>query len=1281
MKRTGLRSFLLLVITIIFVSCPPPVIKLDVLEPVITPECGIFTADVDIEISCATEGASIRYTTDGTTPTSAHGEQYSEAFRITKNTTVQAIAYCNGWNDSSVASSVYIITGTVADPVISPCGGTYSSAQSVEITCTTPGAEIRYTIDGSAPSETEGIVYEGPFTVPASLTVRAVSYLQDWETSGIVTSDFTITGTVAPPVFTPEQGSYTSPRNVEISCATEGASIRYTTNGTPPSETEGALYDGPVSVVDDMTIKAIAYRTGWNASSVAGSAYIITGTVADPVISPCGGTYSSAQSVEITPATPGAEIRYTIDGSSPSATEGIVYEGPFTVPASLTVRAVSYLQDWETSSIVTSDFTITGTVAPPVFTPEQGSYTSPRNVEISCATEGASIRYTTNGTPPSETEGTLYDGPVSVADDMTIKAIAFRTGWNVSVVAGSAYIITGTVADPVISPCGGTYSSAQSVEITPATPGAEIRYTIDGSTPSETEGIVYEGPFTVPASLTVRAVSYLQDWETSGIVASDFTITGTVEDPVITPAGGSSSSVKTVSVSSGTSGASIRYTLDGSKPTETHGLLYTAPFKIDKPTMVKVIAYKNDWISSNVKSSEYIITPFKIGDITYKLRQCYPDELEVKSCDKEASGEVTVLSEFYGFPVTAIGAAAFEVCQYITRITIPDSVKEIGRGAFLLCVNLVEAEIPPTVTSIGDSAFTSCRSLTSMKLPEGIDKINSWVFQNCSALTKIEIPSRVEAIGLSAFEESGLTKIIIPGTVKTIWDKAFYSCSSLTEIVLSSGLTAIEDSAFSQTGIEEITIPDTVTSLGSSIFEYCHNLQRFKLPANISEIPFETFKDCSSLSTVTLPPGIEIICGDAFSACTSLSRVVLSSGLKIIESRAFYDCTVLSEINIPGGVLEIRKSAFNNCGSISSINFPATLAHVGDYAFKDCSGLENIINTNSFDSINYLGEYAFGNCRKLTSFRLPERTTVIREGTFENCMSLLSMNLPSALVSIEKKAFTGCSQLAVSGALPANFKSIGASAFSGCTKLTNMILPESITSLGSSVFSACESLTDMKIPENITEVPNGCFQACTSLETVTLASGSTSIGIEAFWSCEKLKNINFPETLKTIGAGAFVYTDNLDIIKLPDSIEVISSCAFSHSLISTIDGNNDGDTIFPANLKEIGNRAFEYSGLGDQLNPENIILPEGLTTIGEGAFRMNSGIKSINIPAGVSRINDETFMNNRSLKDIFIYRLTAPGLGYNVIDEAGSCSIHIFPGASGYIGGEWDNLTIIEDLR
>ena len=168
-----------------------------------------------------------------------------------------------------------------------------------------------------------------------------------------------------------------------------------------------------------------------------------------PAFTPAEGTYPSAQSVTMTTATEGAEIRYTTDGSAPTSTSGTVYSGPVQVAATATIAAVAHKTGMSDSPVTHATFTITGKVADVSFDPAGGSFDSAATVTLSTVTEGAQIYYTTDGSDPGAGKGTLYAGPVPVAQTQTIKAVGVRQGWADSAMAQALYTIGPAKAEPV----------------------------------------------------------------------------------------------------------------------------------------------------------------------------------------------------------------------------------------------------------------------------------------------------------------------------------------------------------------------------------------------------------------------------------------------------------------------------------------------------------------------------------------------------------------------------------------------------------------------------------------------------------------------------------------------------------------------------------------------------------------------------------------------------------------------------------------------------------------
>ena len=164
--------------------------------------------------------------------------------------------------------------------------------------------------------------------------------------------------TAAAPVFTPAEGTYPSAQSVTITTATDGAEIRYTTDGTAPTSTSGNVYTGPIQVSATTTIAAIAYKTGWGDSPVAHATFTVTGRVADVTFQPAAGAFDSAATVMLTTATDGAQIYFTTDGSDPGPGKGELYAGPISVTETQTIKAMGVRQGWEDSAIASAAYTI-----------------------------------------------------------------------------------------------------------------------------------------------------------------------------------------------------------------------------------------------------------------------------------------------------------------------------------------------------------------------------------------------------------------------------------------------------------------------------------------------------------------------------------------------------------------------------------------------------------------------------------------------------------------------------------------------------------------------------------------------------------------------------------------------------------------------------------------------------------------------------------------------------------------------------------------------------------
>lgn len=156
-----------------------------------------------------------------------------------------------------------------------------------------------------------------------------------------------------------------------------------------------------------------------------------------------------------------------------------------------------------------------------------------------------------------------------------------------------------------------------------------------------------------------------------------------------------------------------------------------------------------------------------------------------------------------------------------------------------------------TVTKIAMWAFNKCNSLTEVTIPNTVIEIDYQAFYYCPNLKKVTIHEGVKTIGQTAFIGcTQLTSITIPSTI-TDMDQAFSGNTALSHVTLTNGISNISSMAFKGcTGLTEIKVPESVGQIGPNAFNGCTNLKRVLLEKNIKTINVNAFKDCTNLSDV-----------------------------------------------------------------------------------------------------------------------------------------------------------------------------------------------------------------------------------------------------------------------------------------------------------------------------------------------------------------------------------------------------------------------------------------------
>lgn len=159
--------------------------------PLFSVPAGGVTAGTKVSITCATDGATIYYTTDGSTPTTSSTE-YTGEITISEAVTIKAFAVKEGLTDSAVSTAAYtIVLPKVATPTFTPAAGAVSSGTTVAIACDTQDSTIYYTTDGSTPT-TSSTEYTEAIEITAATTIKAIAVADGYDNSDVATAAYTI---------------------------------------------------------------------------------------------------------------------------------------------------------------------------------------------------------------------------------------------------------------------------------------------------------------------------------------------------------------------------------------------------------------------------------------------------------------------------------------------------------------------------------------------------------------------------------------------------------------------------------------------------------------------------------------------------------------------------------------------------------------------------------------------------------------------------------------------------------------------------------------------------------------------------------------------------------------------------------------------------------------------------------------------------------------------------------------------------------------------------------
>ena len=558
----------------------------------------------------------------------------------------------------------------------------------------------------------------------------------------------------------------------------------------------------------------------------------------------------------------------------------------------------------------------------------------------------------------------------------------------------------------------------------------------------------------------------------------------------------------------------------------------------------------------------------------------------------------------------------FAKCR-LTEIEIPASVVTIGGFAEnpLVSVTFREGSVLQCVT---DRAFQACDLLQYIVLPEHVTLIGQRAFEKCFSLQNINLPEGLTTIGGEAFKSSNLTSVTLPASLTSLGAGTFASCTHLLAIEVAEGNAVYHDVdgvvydlanttlyAFPAGRGGEYTVLGTTRTVAPYSFAGTIYLDRVILPEGLTEIGDKAFIECGAY-TYSLPSTLVYIKQRAFQQNFRLNSLTLPDSLEQISEYAFYKCSALPTLHIPDNVLQIGRYAFAECWNLSSVTFNET------------AKLPRI----SFGAFAYCG---------LESFRLPANVSTMAQKAFEGCYKLAKFTFAenSKLESISAYMFDGCSNLqTITFEQGSALTSVQAHGLEGMDKLTQINWGDAkVTNIDNFAFRFCGSLAELTLPETVTNVGRYAFYGCKSLSELTLPAQVEHIGMFAFLGT---KDLNLYLTADTMPAyldedwdhGIRGYYVGVTNVVTDGDYKYATLTSGDVSIIEYLGNDTEIDLTvldFGAPITAIGGSAFEDKGIA------SITLPDTLTSIQAEAFAYNP-LEEIAIPAGVTFIGREAFM-------------------------------------------------------
>ena len=471
---------------------------------------------------------------------------------------------------------------------------------------------------------------------------------------------------------------------------------------------------------------------------------------------------------------------------------------------------------------------------------------------------------------------------------------------------------------------------------------------------------------------------------------------------------------------------------------------------------------------------------------------------------------------------------------------------------------------------------------------------HEWSSDNYHYLTEANIPATIEyrgqtydVVGISegAFDNSPITSVTIPNSIKRIGYGAFEHCQNLTTTFHTGDLASwceidfegwcsnpmqfthnlylnIHGTSFAEEVKGDIVIPNTVDTIHNYAFAGATSFTSVTIPNSVASIGNSAFRGCSSLTSITIPSSVMSIGDEAFGECSSLTSITIPNSVTHIGEATFYDCSSLEYLSIPNSVKfsEVYEendyiwteyyygfTCLYECYNLKTLIVPADFFGVDLEDYYESDFMEELaylprqlesLTINGGNMTHPFGwDFMVQNRKSLKNIDFGA-TESIAEEAFNNFYNLESLVLPSQLETIPYMAVAECVKLK-SISIPATVVEIEDRAFENCRMLSSVAFAENgaLTRIGNWAFYNNHELTNLVIPEGVTEVGHAAFYGCTYLKEMTLPSTVQDIADNGFALCAKLQRMNVDALIPpTVAARTFEEVNRSIPVYVPDEV-------------------------------------------------------------------------------------------------------------------------------------------------